>query len=85
MAHTPVDTIFGLMPVMRARSELRRRRAHGVAERGVPEQPPQPDGDDRHDDEHQQLAAPITSMPSPGCHVPLNRRRGSCVCNVPVR
>ena len=30
---------------------VRRRRAHRVAERGVAEQPPQPDRDDRHDDE----------------------------------
>ena len=55
IAHTPVDTIFGLMPVRRE-VEVGRRGAHGIAERGVAEQPPETDGDHRDRDQHEELA-----------------------------
>ena len=84
IVQTAVDTSFGLMPVMRARSDVRRRRAHRVAERGVPEQPPQPDGDERDDDQDEQLARGDLDVEA---RVPRRRVNGSgnCVCSEPVR
>ena len=72
------------MPVIRARSDVRRRRAHRVAERGVAEQPPQADGDDRHDDQHEQLARGHLDVERPDATSPLNGS-GNCVCSEPVR
>ena len=53
---TAVDTSFGLMPVMRARSALVADARTASPKRGVAEQPPQPERDERHDDEDEQLA-----------------------------
>ncbi len=52
-----------------------RGRAHRVAERGVPEQPPQPERDERHDDRARAAGSRSTSMSRPGSHVKLERQR----------
>ena len=81
IAHTPVDTIFGLMPVRREVG-VGRRGAHGIAERGVAEQPPETDGDHRDRDQHEELACAHLDVEER--QVPVNGS-GNCVCNVPVR
>ena len=71
----PVDTIFGLMPVMPGEVGVGRRRAHRVAERGVPEQPPEPDGDERHDDQDEQLARGHRRCRATGLPLAVERQR----------
>ncbi len=83
MAHTPVDTIFGLMPVMRARSEFdadaRTASPNAVCPR-IHQSATVMTGTTMRTSSW--LAE--TSMSSPGYHVPLNGT-GNCVCSDPVR
>ena len=73
------------MPVMRARSALVADARTASPNARVAEQPPQPDRDDRHDDEHEQLARASTVDVEARMPLAARTAAGTASASEPVR